>query len=170
MADAAFINMIIFSMLWEQHYHYHRNTSLGRERKLMLQEIKWITDLQIKACKNIFQHNLPGLHLGYIATNEARRGWVEKINYHLSQTMCMENFPQHHNKYFWFLNSLHGDIKTWTGFLLSYTVGGESIGHLWINFTKSQWCGALMVSFMLAWTSCCTSSWVVDHLRHCDTD
>ena len=41
----------------------------------------------------------------------------------------------------------------------------ESTIHWWISLTKGQWCRALSISLMLAWTICLTNRWVVDYLR-----
>ena len=43
-------------------------------------------------------------------------------------------------------------------FRITDLLWGESTGHLWIPFTKGQWCGTLMSPLMSAWTNSWTNS------------
>ena len=44
-----------------------------------------------------------------------------------------------------------------------------AIHHRWIGLTNVQWCGALLFSFISAWTSCWINSQIVFDLRYpCD--
>ena len=54
----------------------------------------------------------------------------------------------------WILNS-HNDVTTWKCFPLWI----ETTSSRWIPLAKEQWCGALILALLLAWTRCSTNSW-----------
>ena len=55
-----------------------------------------------------------------------------------------------------------------TLYLISGPFRQWSTNHYWISLTKVQYSGVLMISLLLAWTSCTTNSWVVGDLRFQD--